>query len=174
MNKLKRAQFYLIIILFLIFFYFKFNRLFKDNFYNDDYSSQIIKMKDDEISIIVNIKNLTKDKHILLYEIMKKLNTTRNYYFINTDGKPLNGNLSKIVENNSVKIVQSNFPDSIFLPLVVSLYGKTVPELVLLIEGEELINNTENNLPWSSLRLLNEENSKFFLTSSIKHWPFPN
>ena len=146
MNKLKRARFYLIIILFLIFFYFKFYKLFKDNFYNDYYSNQIIKMKEDEISIIVNMKNLTIDKHILLYEVMKKFNTTRNYYFINTDGNPLNGNLSKIIENNSVKIVQSNFPDSIFLPLIVSLYGETVPELVLLIEGEELINTNRNNL----------------------------
>ena len=147
MNKLKRARFYLIIILFLILFYFKFYKLFKDNFHNDDYSNQIIKMKDDEISIVVNMKNLTIDKHILLYKVMKKFNTTRNYYFINTDGKPLNENLSTIVENNSVKIVQSNFPDSIFLPLIVSLYGETVPELVLLIEGEELINNRGNNLP---------------------------
>jgi len=144
MNKFKRVKFYL--ILFLIFFYYKFYKIFKDKFYNDDYSSQIIKMKDDELSIIVNMKNLTTDKHILLYEVMKNFNTTRNYYFINTGGKPLNGNLSKIVGNNSVKIVQSNFPDSIFLPLVVSLYGTTVPELVLLIEGEELINNTCNNL----------------------------
>ena len=166
MNIFKKTQFYLILILFLLFFYLKFYKLSKDDFYNDDYSSQIIKVKNDEISIIVNMKNLTIDKHLLLYEVMKKFNTTRNYYFINTDGKPLNGNLSKIVENNSVKIVQSNFPDSIFLPLVISLYGETVPELVLLIEGEELNDNDGNNLPCSSIRLLNEKQSKFFLIST--------
>ena len=92
------------------------------------------------------MKNLTKNKHILFHEIMRKLNSTRNYYFIKTLGKTLNEKLNKIVENSSVKIVQSNFPDSIFLPLVVSLYGKTVPELVLFIEGEELINNDGNKL----------------------------
>ena len=146
MNKLKRAQIYLIIILLLIFFYFKIYIPFKENFYNDDYFSQIIMMKDDEIIIVVNMKYLTENKHLLFYEVMKKFNSTRNYYFINTDGKSLNENLNKIIGNSSVKIVQSNFPDSIFLPLVVSLYGETIPELVLLIEGEELINNNGNNL----------------------------
>jgi hypothetical protein len=103
-------------------------------------------MKDGEISIVVNMNNLTKNKHLLFYEVMKKFNSTRNYYFIKTNEKSLNGNLDKIVGNSSVKIVQSNFPDSIFLPLVVSLYGETVPELVLLIEGEELNNNSGYNL----------------------------
>ena len=145
MKKFKTIQFYLIIIIiiFLIFFYFTNYKLFKDNFYNDDYFSQIIKMKDGEISIVVNMNNLTKNKHLLFYEVMKQFNSTRNYYFINTKEKSLNGNMNKIVGNSSVKIVQSNFPDSIFLPLVVSLYGETVPELVLLIEGEELINNNK-------------------------------
>ena len=147
MKKFKTIQFYLIIILFLIFFYFKIYKLFKDNFYNDDYFSQILEMKDGEISIVVNMNNLTKKKHLLFYEVMKKVNSTKNYYFINTNEKSLNGGLNKIVGNSSVKIVQSNFPDSIFLPLAVSLYGETVPELVLLIEGEELINNSGNNLP---------------------------
>ena len=146
MKKFKTIQFYLIIILFLIFFYFKIYKLFKDNFYNDDYFSQILEMKDGEISIVVNMNNLTKKKHLLFYEVMKKVNSTKNYYFINTNEKSLNGGLNKIVGNSSVKIVQSNFPDSIFLPLAVSLYGETVPELVLLIEGEELINNSGNNL----------------------------
>lgn len=73
-------------------------------------------------------------------------------YFIKTLGKPLNEKLNKIVEISIVKIVQSNFPDSIFLPLVVLLYGKTVPELILFIEGEELINNCGNSLiKWIAL-----------------------
>jgi len=138
------AYFLYLGFLYQLLFYYSIR--FKDNFYNDDYSNQIIKMKNDEISIIINMKNLTTDKHTFFYEVMKKFNTARNYYFINTDGKPLNGNLSKIVGKSSVKIVQSNFPDSIFLPLVVSLYGETVPELVLFIEGEELIYNRGNNL----------------------------
>jgi hypothetical protein len=61
------------------------------------------------------MKNLTKNKHILFYEVMRKFNSTRNYYFIQTLGKPLNEKLNKIVKNSTVKIVQSNFPDSIFL-----------------------------------------------------------
>ena len=99
-----------------------------------------------EISIIVNMKNLNKNKHFLFYEIMQKLNSTRNFYFIKTLIKSLNENLNKFVENSSVKIVQSNFPDSIFLPLVLSLYGENVPKLILFIEGEELMDNSKNYL----------------------------
>ena len=103
-------------------------------------------MKEDEISIIINLKNLTGKKHIFFYEIMRKFKSTRNFYFIKTVGKPLNENINKLVGKSPVKIVQSNFPDSIFLPLVVSLYGKTIPELVLFIEGEELMDNSRNSL----------------------------
>ena len=92
------------------------------------------------------MKNLNKNKHNFFNEIFLKLNTTRNFYFIKNLGKPLKKNLHKLVEKSSVKIVQSNFPDSIFLPLVVSLYGNTVPELVLFIEGEDLLQNNEYNL----------------------------
>ena len=91
-------------------------------------------------------KNLNKNKHFLFYEIIQKLNSTRNFYFIKTLKKSLNRNVHKLVENSSVKIVQSNFPDSIFLPLVVSLYGEKVPKLILFIEGEELMDNSKNNL----------------------------
>ena len=69
MNKFKRAQFYLIIIKLLFFLYFKLYKLFKDTFYNDNYFVQILQMKDDEISFVVNMKNLTKNKHILFYEV---------------------------------------------------------------------------------------------------------
>ena len=92
------------------------------------------------------MKNLTKSKHTLFYEVMSKFNTKRNFYFIQTIGKLLNENLNKLVEHSSVKIVQSNFPDSIFLPLVVSLYGNVIPEYVLFIEGEDLIDNNGHNL----------------------------
>jgi hypothetical protein len=92
------------------------------------------------------MKNLNKNKHFLFYEIIQKLNSTRNFYFIKTLKKSLNENLHKLVENSSVKIVQSNFPDSIFLPLVVSLYGEKTPKLILFIEGEELMDNSKNNL----------------------------
>ena len=77
---------------------------------------------------------------------MRQLKSKRNFYFIKIPGKPLNDSLNKLVENSSIKIVQSNFPDSIFLPLVISLYGKTIPKLVLFIEGEELTDISENNL----------------------------
>ena len=103
-------------------------------------------MKNEKISIVVNMKNLNKNKHLLFYEIMQKFKSKRNFYFIKTVGKPLNENIYKLVENSSVKIVQSNFPDSIFLPLIVSLYGDSIPEFVLFIEGEDLISNYNNSL----------------------------
>ena len=140
MYKNKILKFYLIILLLLIFIYFNKIKIFK-GFFNG-----ILKVKDNEISIIVNMENLTKNKHNLFYEVMRKFNTTRNFYFIKTLGKPLNETLYMLVENTSVKIVQSNFPDSIFLPLIVSLYGNSVPELVLFIEGEELMDNSGSYL----------------------------
>ena len=45
-----------------------------------------------------------------------------------------------------MKIVQSNFPDSIYLPLVVSLFGETIPQIVVFIEGEEIYGNNQSNL----------------------------
>ena len=143
MNKINRIN--IITLLLLIFILLNENIIIKDIF-NEKYFNSFLKNKDNEISIIINMKNLTKNKHILFYEIMKRLNSTKNYYFIKTVGKPLIEDLNKLVENTSVKIVQSNFPDSNFLPLVVSLYGQIVPELVLFIEGEELLNNSENKL----------------------------
>lgn len=134
----------MIIIIILIFAFFFVVKQFKKIYY--DIFIRIPKIKADEISIVINMKNLTKSKHILYYEVMKKLNSTRNFYFIKTVGKPLKENFIELVENSSIKIVQSNFPDSIFLPLVVSLYGKNIPELILFIEGEELNNNNGNNL----------------------------
>ena len=72
---------------------------------------------------------------------MKKLKSSRNYYFIKTENISLNENLEEFILNSSIKIVKSNFPDSIFLPLVVSLFGNDIPELVLFIEGEDLMDN---------------------------------
>ena len=92
------------------------------------------------------MKYLTRKRHIFFYEIMRKINSKRNFYFIKTVGKSLDENLNNLVGKSSVKIVQSNFPDSIFLPLVVSLYGNTIPKLVLFIEGEELMDNCGNYL----------------------------
>ena len=112
---------------------------------NDNFEFNL-QLKYDEISIIVNTKNLTIDKHILFYDIMQKFNTTRNYYFIKNYNKSLNANLNELVVNSTVKLVQSNFPDSIYLPLVVSIYGTTIPEYVLFIEGDELKDNCGNKL----------------------------
>ena len=141
MNKINRI--YIITVLSLIIILLNENIRFKGN--NKHFNS-FLKFEDNEISIIINMKNLTKNKHVLFYEIMKRLNSTKNYYFIKKIGKPLIADYNKLVENTSVKIVQSNFPDSNFLALVVSLYGQIVPELVLFIEGEELLNNSENYL----------------------------
>lgn len=147
MNKFKIFELYLIIICILIFLIVIFcyvNLLFKA-IINIDNFDLILNFKDN-ISIVVNMKNLTKNKHYLFYEVMRKFKSKRNFYFIKNIGKTLNENLNTIIGNSPIKIVQSNFPDSIFLPLVVSLYGNTVPELVLFIEGEELIDNCGFNL----------------------------
>ena len=140
----KKFKFVSIIILLTLFIFLNFISTFKD-IYIDEHTKKTLKWKDNEISIVINIKNLTKKKYILFSKIIKKFNSTRSFYFIKTD-KQLNKNLNKFVGNSLVKIVQSNFPDSIFLPFVVSLYGNTIPELVLFIEGDELLDNSENNL----------------------------
>jgi len=156
MNKLKKFQVYLIMILSVIYIFFNENTLFKaffcqikiknGNIINQINFNSFLKIEENEISLVVNMKNLTKNKHCLFYKVIKKLNITRNFYFIKNLGKSLNINLSKLVENSSVKIVQSNFPDSNFLPFIASLYGNTPPEFVLFIEGDKLMDNTENNL----------------------------
>ena len=130
----------IIIIIFLLYF------IIIKVIYNEEYFNPILKFKYDEISIIVNMKKLTKNKHFFFYNIMRQLNSTRNFYFIKTLGKTLNDNLNNLVGNSSIKIVQSNFPDSIFLPLVVSLFGDTIPKFVLFIDGEELMFSNGNNL----------------------------
>ena len=132
------------ILLFLFFFHLEFNTLF-EYFYGIELFNTSILWENDEISIVVDFKNLSQHKHILFNEVMKKLNSTRNFYFIKTIGD-LDESIYNKVENSSVKIIQSNFPDSIFLPLVVSLYGNAVPQFVLFIEGDELKHNCENNL----------------------------
>ena len=111
-----------------------------------DYSNCFIKIDDIDVALIVNFNNLTKNKHSFFYDIIKKLNLKRNYYFIKSIGKYLNPNLNEIIYKSNVKLVQSNFPDSIFLPLVVSLYGNTLPDLIIFIEGEEILANSGNNL----------------------------
>ena len=107
-NKLKKKKFFLILI-FLDIYCFYLN------------GSIIINTKiiNYEISTIINFKNLTKEKHYFFSKVMKILKSNRNYYFIKTIGKSLKEDLNDIIQNNTIKIVQSNFPDSIFLPLVV-------------------------------------------------------
>ena len=100
----------------------------------------------------MNIRNLTEEKHFSFLKLIQKINSSRNFYFIKNIGKPLNENLNVLIKSSIIKIVQSNFPDSIFLPLVVSLYGNNIPNLVLFIEGDDLINFEENRLiKWFNL-----------------------
>ena len=127
----KRLKILIIILLILISFKFR---------------NQFLFLYDDKISIIINMKSLTKEKHLYFNNILMKLNSTRNFYFIQSIGQKLNDTLSELLRNSTIKLVSSNFPDSIFLPLVVSLYGETVPEFVLFIEGDDLLNINENKL----------------------------
>ena len=124
----------LILLIILIFKFYETNSHSK-NIYNDD-----------NINIVINMKNLTRENHVFYNKLFEQLNSTRNHYFIKMLEQQLNVHLNDMVENSTVKIVQSNFPDSIFLPLVLSLYGDTVPEFVLFIEGEDLIESNINEL----------------------------
>ena len=101
---------------------------------------------DNKISIIINMKTLTKEKHLYFNNILMELNSTRNFYFIQSIGQQLDDNLSELVENSTIKLVQSNFPDSIFLPLIVSLYGESNPEFILFIEGDDFLTVNKNEL----------------------------
>lgn len=147
MNALQKRRFYSLIILSCILFLMNEGSLFKLFYYYE--SKDHLLYDDNEISFIVNFKEITKSKHYFFYEIIKNLSTNRNYYFIKTIGNNLNENITKIVENTSVKIVQSNFPDTIFLPLIISLYGITTPKYVFFIEGEDLtLENKDNLITW--------------------------
>ena len=77
---------------------------------------------------------------------MNKYNTKKKFYFVKTKEQYLIPNLYSLIENCSIKIIQSNFPDSIYLPLVVSLYGENIPEFILFIEGDDIIDNFGDNL----------------------------
>ena len=91
----------LIILLFSLFYY--------KNKYTDVYTTVVKNINDDVLSIIINMKYLTKERNLLFYEFMKQLNTTRKYYFIKTLEKILDENLTSFVVDDTIKIVQSIF-----------------------------------------------------------------
>ena len=123
------------------------------------------------LTLIINMKNLTEEKHLFFNKIINEINSTRNYYFIKTNEKPLIKNLNKIVGDSNIKIIQSNFPDSIYLPLVVSLFDKSIPDLILFIEGEDLTNYKGNDLKnWYNnafLQIINNNNDYIFGNSQF-------
>ena len=138
-NYNNRNQFLLLIL----FLYIYFHETMFSEVYNEEFLNSIIKDEvDTNISVIFNMNNLDKNHHYLYYEIIKRVKSKRNFYFINSVGYDLDDNVNHLVENTSIKIVQSNFPDTIFMPLVVSLYGNTIPKVVLFIEGNYLLNNS--------------------------------
>ena len=145
MNKNLILKVIFLIILLTSFFLFYSEKLFANIFYDnnlDIYS----KNEYDNISIVVNFHNLTKNKHILFNKTINKYNTKKKFYFIKTREKYLDPNLYSLIENSSIKIIQSNFPDSFYLPLVVSLYGINMAEFVLFIEGDDIVEDCGNNL----------------------------
>lgn len=137
-NKLFRQKIHLIIILIFIICIFN-GKNFLSNFFDDILINKRFNCKNIDLSIVVNFHNLTKDKHTLFYKVMKKYNISRIFYFIFSQEKSLNPNINSLIENSSVKVVQSNFPDSFYLQLVLSLYGKNSPEYILYIEGDDII-----------------------------------
>lgn len=125
-------------------------------------------INDECISIVINLKNLTKEIHLFYFDFIRNMNTTRNFYFIKNDTSFIN-HIDEYVERNTVKIVQSNFPDSIFLPLIVSLYGNTVPDFILYIEGDDLLNTNKGQLVrWvkNSINKLKKENYDYIFGNS--------
>ena len=141
MNKIYKINF--ISIFLLIYIYYneiQFSELYDSNFLNS-----INNTENNEMSIIININNFTRTKFDLYNEIMNKLNSTRKFIFIKTNKNSLDEKINYLVGNTSIKIIQSNFPDSIFLPFVISLYGNTNPKFVLFIDDEELIDLNINN-----------------------------
>ena len=89
MKKYIRNKYIFILFLLLLLFLFLYlNQHFRQNQKEEEY---------DKLSIIVNMKHLTKEKHLLYYEVMKELNSKRNYYFIKNVGRPLNENLNELV-----------------------------------------------------------------------------
>ena len=123
---------------------------------------------DEGLSIVINLKNFTKEIHYFYLDFIKKLNTTRNFYFIKSGTSFIN-NINQLVDRNTIKIVQSNFPDSLFLPLIVSLYGNTSPCNILYIEGDDLLNTDKNELvKWvkDSVNKLDNENYDYIFGNS--------
>ena len=143
MNKFIKYKF--VLILLFTFLLFNGSLLIINIYVNKDLNKDY-QFKDKDISFIVYFKNLTKNKHSLFYPVMKAINSTRNFYFINSEELFLNPNITSLVENSTVKVVQSNLPDSFYLPFVISLYGNKIPELILFIEGDELKDNCYNSL----------------------------
>ena len=80
MNKYFKYKFFLILILLLIFCIIL---ILKNDYLIEDYS--YLKFESNEISIIVNLKNLTNNKHKLFSDVMRKVNSSRNFYFIKSN-----------------------------------------------------------------------------------------
>ena len=70
---------------------------------------QFIFIYDDKISIIINMKSLTKEKHLYFNNILMKLNSTRNFYFIQSIGQKLNDTLSELLRNSTIKLVDLKY-----------------------------------------------------------------
>ena len=96
------------------------------------------------------------------------MNTTRNFYFIKSGASFIN-NTDELFDRKTIKIVQSNFPDSLFLPLIVSLYGNIIPNNILYIEGDDLFNTNKNELvKWVTIsaKKLDDENYDYIFGNS--------
>ena len=130
MNKYIKFKFNLILIFLLSFIIVSIILKIRFDYVFEDYS--YLKFETNEISIVVNFKDLTNNKHRMFYEIMRKVNSSRNFYFIKSNNTNLNPYNDPQINNSSVKIIKSNFPDTIFLPLIISLFGKTIPKYVFL------------------------------------------
>ena len=137
MKRYNKYKINFISIFLLIYIYYneiQFSELYDSNFLNSADN-----IENNDMSIIININNFTLNKFDLYSEIMNKLNSTRKFIFIKTKNKSLDENINYLVGNTSIKIIQSNFPDSIFLPFVISLFGNTNPKYVLFVDDEEVI-----------------------------------
>ena len=160
-----------IILLILIFILILLKQFLSKVYLDNGNINDILNFSNHDLSIVVYFQDLTESKHLFFSEIMKKINSKRNFYFVKKEGNFLDPEINSIVKNSfiKVKIVQSNFPDTFYLPLILSLYGTTVPNFVLFLEGDYIVEKSRVNLiKWldNSFKKLIKDNYDYIFGNS--------
>ena len=147
MNIIKRKYHNIILLLCLIFLYvITISELPVKHMDIEKFKESLSISERNNLSVVINIKNFSNYKHLLFLDIIRNINSKNNYYFLKyANGIPLNEDSNYTFDESLIKIVVSNFPDSVFLPLSISLFGSNNPEIILFIEGEDIIDENSFN-----------------------------